>query len=102
MNRTDMVNKLAEHARVSKEIAKTCVDGIFDAQKGILAKAMKRGDKISLVGFGSFEGRTRAARTARNPRTGETIEVEAHLAPNFKPGKGLKEHLKKAKVKTKK
>ena len=63
------------------------MDATFDA----IARSLKKGDKVSLVGFGTFEVRKRAARTGRNPKTGETIKIKASKVPAFKAGKGLKD-----------
>ena len=81
---------VAESTGLSKADAARAVDAVFD---GITA-SLKKGDKVSLVGFGTFAVRDRAARTGRNPKTGETIEIAAGKTPGFKAGKALKDAIK--------
>ncbi|MBF0281636.1 MAG: HU family DNA-binding protein [Zetaproteobacteria bacterium] len=90
MNKADLVNHVAASADLSKVAATSAVDAVLSG----IADALKNGDNVSLVGFGTFSVADRAARTARNPRTGETIEVAASKAPKFKAGKVLKDSLK--------
>ena len=90
MNKTDLVNTVATQADLTKGDAKKAVDALFETISNILAKE----EKIQLVGFGTFEVRDRAARTGRNPQTGEEIQIEASKVPAFKPGKELKEAVK--------
>ena len=87
MNKTDLVETVATEADVSKATAGRCVDAVFDA----ITAALKADDTVNLVGFGSFSTKSRAARTGRNPRTGEPIQIAASRAPGFKPGKALKD-----------
>ena len=87
MNKADFVNAVAAEAELSKTDAANAVDPIIEVVK----KALKKGDSVSLVGFGTFEVRKRAARTGRNPRTGETIKIKASKIPSFKAGKALKD-----------
>ena len=87
MNKADLVDAVAEAADVSKAQAQRCVDAVFDS----IAEGLKAGDTVNLVGFGTFSTKERAARTGRNPRTGEAIEIAASRAPGFKPGKALKD-----------
>ncbi|MEJ5208756.1 MAG: HU family DNA-binding protein [Lysobacteraceae bacterium] len=87
MNKADFVNAVAAEAELSKTDAANAVDAIIEVVK----KALKKGDSVSLVGFGTFEVRKRAARTGRNPRTGETIKIKASKIPSFKAGKALKD-----------
>lgn len=87
MNKADFINAVADKAGMTKADAERAVEAVFGVVKG----ALKAGDNISLVGFGTFTVRTRAARTGRNPRTGETIEIKASKVPAFKAGKGLKD-----------
>ena len=87
MNKADLVSKVAEKAGLSKKDAEKAVVAVFD---GIQA-ALKAGDKVQLVGFGTFEIRKRGARTGRNPRSGETIQIPASKVPAFKAGKALKD-----------
>jgi DNA-binding protein HU-beta len=75
---------------MSKADAGQAVDALFGAG-GVIAGALKRGDKVQVTGFGTFEAKHRKARTGRNPRTGETIRIAASKAPSFKAGKALKD-----------
>lgn len=90
MNKTDLINEVAETAELSKKDATKAVDALFDAIQNTLAK----GDKVQLIGFGNFEVRERSARKGRNPQTGEEIEIGASKVPAFKPGKALKDAVK--------
>lgn len=94
MNKTELIDKLASATSLSKADAGRAVDALFDVDKGIIADALKTGAKVQITGFGTFETRRRGARTGRNPRTGETIEIPASNSPAFRPGKGLKDGLK--------
>ena len=87
MTKTDLIAQVAANTEMSKKSAEMAVNAAFEA----LGKAMAEGEKISISGFGTFEVRERAARTGRNPHTGETIEIAAAKVPAFKPGKGLKD-----------
>jgi len=86
MNKTDLVNAVAEKANLSKKDAEKALNAVLDVVKDALAQ----GDKVQLVGFGSFEVRERAARVGHNPRTKEVIEIPATRLPVFKAGKALK------------
>ncbi len=90
MNKTELINAVAEAAELSKKDATKAVDAVFDTIQNSLAD----GDKVQLIGFGNFEVRERAARKGRNPQTGEEIEISASKVPAFKPGKALKEAVK--------
>ncbi|MDQ0299794.1 DNA-binding protein HU-beta [Salibacterium salarium] len=87
MNKTDLINAVAEQADISKKDASKAVDAVFDS----ITETLKKGDKIQLVGFGSFEVRERAARKGRNPQTGDEIKIPATKNPAFRPGKQLKD-----------
>lgn len=87
MNKTELVAEVAEQAGLSKKDAEAAVKAFTD----VVAEALKAGDKIQLVGFGTFEVSERAAREGRNPRTGETMTIEASKTPKFKAGKALKD-----------
>jgi len=89
MNKSDLINAVAEAAELSKADATRAVDAFTDVVKNCL----KKGDSVSLVGFGTFSVRKRAARTGRNPRTNEVINIKASNVPGFKAGKGLKDAL---------
>jgi DNA-binding protein HU-beta len=87
LNKTDLVNKVAEKASLSKKEAERAVSALVET----IEEALTEGEKVSLVGFGTFEVRTRAARRGRNPQTGEEIEIAPSRVPAFKAGKALKE-----------
>jgi len=87
MNKTDLINSIADQTGLSKGDATKAVEGVIDA----VTNALRGGDQVALVGFGTFSVRDRAARKGRNPRTGETIQIAASRNPVFKAGKGLKE-----------
>ena len=87
MNKNELINAVADGAAISKKDADAAVTAFMDA----VIHALKEGDKVQLVGFGSFEVRKRNARIGRNPRTKEEIEIPASIVPTFKPGKILKD-----------
>ncbi|TAN83757.1 MAG: HU family DNA-binding protein [Gallionella sp.] len=87
MNKSDLIDAIAKSADISKATAGRALDGAIDSIK----KALKKGDAVSLVGFGTFKVGKRAARNGRNPRTGETIKIKAAKVPKFTAGKGLKD-----------
>ena len=90
MNKTDLVAAVAAKAEISKKDAEAAVAAVF----GAITDALADGDKVSLVGFGTFEVKARAARTGLNPRTGEKLSIPASKAPAFKAGKALKDAVK--------
>jgi DNA-binding protein HU-beta len=87
MNKTDLINAVSEQAEISKKDASKAVDAVCEG----ITESLVKGDKVQLVGFGSFEVRERSARKGRNPQTGEEIEIPATKNPAFKPGKQLKD-----------
>ncbi len=87
MNKTELVAAIAEKAELSKKDAEKALAAFTD----VVAESLKNGDKIQLVGFGTFEVSERAERTGRNPQTGENITIPASKAPKFKAGKALKD-----------
>jgi len=87
MNKADLVQAVAAAAEMSKADATRAIDAVLDS----ISDALKRKDQVTLIGFGTFSVRERAARTGRNPRTKETIEIKAAKVPTFKPGKALKD-----------
>ena len=87
MNKSELVASVAEVAELTKKDAEKAVNAVFAS----VQKALVEDDKVQLIGFGTFEVRTRAARKGRNPQTGETIEIPASKNPVFKAGKALKE-----------
>ena len=91
MNKTDLIQQVAEKAGLSRKDAEKGVNATFDA----IAEALAGGDKVQLVGFGAFEVKSRAARIGRNPKTKESIQIPAAKVPAFKPGKALKDTVSK-------
>ena len=89
MNKAELVAAVAEKAEISKKDAEAAVKAFTD----VVAEELKMGEKIQLVGFGTFEVSERAARTGRNPQTGAEMTIAASKAPKFKAGKALKDSL---------
>ena len=89
MNKTELIAAVAEKAEISKKDAEKAVKAFTD----VIAEELKNGEKVQLVGFGTFEVSERAAREGRNPATNETIKIPASKAPRFKAGKALKDML---------
>ena len=90
MNKSEFTTQVAERSGITKTQASKVVDAIFAPKDGIIAKTLKKGDKLSLTGFGTFGVSKRAARTGRNPRTGKPIKIGASKSASFKAGKTLK------------
>jgi DNA-binding protein HU-beta len=90
MNKTDLIAAVAAKAELSKKDADAAVSAVFDA----VSEALAQGDKVQLVGFGTFEVRARAAKQGRNPKTGEAMTIAASKVPAFKAGKALKDAVK--------
>ena len=91
MNKTELIAEIAKKADLSKKDAEKALNATIET----ISCTMAKGDKIQLVGFGSFETKTRAAHTGRNPRTKETMEFPAKTIPVFKAGKALKDKVAK-------
>ncbi len=87
MNKSELVAAIAEKTGATKKDAENIMSATFD----VISDALAKGDKVSLIGFGNFEVRERAAREGKNPRTGEKIKIAACKVPAFKPGKALKD-----------
>ena len=87
MNKTELINAVAEQAALSKKDSEAAVNAALE----VITAALKDGDKVQLVGFGSFEVKKREARVGRNPKTKEAIDIPASKVPVFKPGKALKD-----------
>lgn len=87
MNKSELIDQIADAADVSKASAGRALDAVLEA----ITKAMKKGDMVTLVGFGTFYVGKRAARNGRNPRTGATIKIKATKTPKFRAGKSLKD-----------
>lgn len=91
MNKAELVEAMAKKTGATKKATEESLNALVEE----ITKALKKGDKVQLVGFGTFEVRKRAARKGRNPQTGEEIKIPASKAPAFKPGKALKEVVNK-------
>jgi DNA-binding protein HU-beta len=89
VNRNELVDAVAEETKLKKADASKAVDAVFST----IEEALKNGDEVRLVGFGTFSVAARAASEGRNPRTGEKIKIAASKQPKFKPGKGLRDSL---------
>tara|TARA_B100001057_G_scaffold92623_2_gene88879 strand:+ start:932 stop:1204 length:273 start_codon:yes stop_codon:yes gene_type:complete len=89
VNKSELIDQIAESADISKTAASRALEATIDAVAG----SLKNGESVSLVGFGTFLVRERAARAGRNPKTGATIQIAAAKVPAFKPGKALKDAL---------
>lgn len=87
MNKTELIAAVAEQAEVSKKDAEKALKAFVD----VVTEELKKGEKVQLVGFGTFEVSERAAREGRNPQTGKTMKIDACKAPKFKAGKALKD-----------
>jgi DNA-binding protein HU-beta len=95
MNKSELVQSLASKTDMTKADAQRAVDALFNTKDGVLTGALKKGDRVQITGFGTFETRKRKARTGRNPRTGKEIKIGATVSPSFRPGKALKDAVKK-------
>ena len=91
MNKAELIAAVTEASGVSKKDTEAVIKATFDK----IADAMAAGDKVQLIGFGTFETRERGERTGKNPRTGETVTIAACKAPAFKAGKALKDAVNK-------
>lgn len=91
MTKTELIDSVAEKSGLTKKDSGKAVDAVLS----VMTEALSSGEKVQLVGFGSFEVRQRSARTGRNPQTGAVIEIKARKVPVFKPGKALKEAVDK-------
>lgn len=89
MNKSELIDAIS--ARVGGNVSKKAVGEVIDAFTDTVADTLKKGDKVSLIGFGTFEARARAARNGRNPRTGATVKIAASKNPAFSAGKALKD-----------
>ncbi len=90
MNKTDLINAVAEASDLSKKDAGKAVDAVFQT----IMDSLKAGEKVQIIGFGNFEVRDRAARKGRNPQTGEEIQIPASKVPAFRAGKALRDAVK--------
>jgi len=87
MNKSDLIDAIA----LSADISKAAAGRALEATVGSITEALQAGDQVALVGFGTFQVKERAARSGRNPQTGETIQIKASKVPGFKAGKALKD-----------
>ena len=94
MNKTDMIGRLAHGMGGTKSDAGLVLDALFDPDDGIIAGSLGAGDAVHVTGFGTFEVHIAAARTGRNPSTGEPIQIPAHRRVAFRAGKGLKSRVR--------
>ena len=90
MNKSELISAIAKEADVTKEVAAKSLDATVES----ITKALKDGDTVTLVGFGTFQVKQRSAREGRNPKTGQAISIAAANVPSFKAGKGLKDAVK--------
>ena len=90
MNKTELIDALASASGLSKADATRAVESLFGAD-GLIAGELRKGEKVQITGFGTFQARKRAARTGRDPRTGNAIQIKAATLPSFKAGQGLKD-----------
>ena len=90
MNKSELIQHVADEHEVSRAMASRIINGLFDPNVGVIAKALKKGDSVSITGFGTFEQRKRGARTFRNPQTGEPVKAKASKVPAFRAGATLK------------
>lgn len=91
MNKGELIAALAAKTELTKKDSETALNGLIE----VISEALTKGDKVQLIGFGTFEAKSRPARTARNPRTGESVKIAASKAPVFKAGKALKDAVNK-------
>ena len=89
MNKTELIEHIAERADLSKASAGRALEAVIEGVKA----SLKKGQSVSVLGFGTFSVTKRAARTGRNPSTGAAIKIKAAKVPTFRPGKALKDHL---------
>ncbi len=93
MNKSELVQQLANRANISRADAQKAVEALFSVNDGIISQALRGGDKVTITGFGSFETKRREARKGRNPRTGKEIDIAASTSAAFRAGKGLKDSI---------
>jgi DNA-binding protein HU-beta len=98
MNKSELIQHIADEAELSRAKAAAIVNMLFDPSAGVIARALKKGETVSLTGFGSFEQRARGARTFRNPQTGDPVKAKATKVPAFRAGATLKATVKGVKA----
>jgi DNA-binding protein HU-beta len=94
MNKADLIDNIATATDISKAVAGKVLDSVID----VITSALSKGDMVTLIGFGTFVVRERSARTGRNPRTGQTIQIKGGRVPGFKAGKALKDAVSEGKA----
>ena len=96
MTKAELIDKLADHADITKTTARRVVDALFsiEARKGIIAIELDGGRKVTIPGFGTFATRRAKARQGRNPATGKTMDIPARTLPTFRAGKGLRDRVR--------
>ncbi len=94
MNKADLIDVLAQNGTLTKAKAGEVIDLVLDS----ISKSLKKGESVTLVGFGTFDVSKREARKGRNPQTGETLKIKARTVAKFRPGKALRESVSKVKV----
>ena len=99
MNKSELIQAIADEHELSRAMASRIVNSLFDPNGGVIAKALKKGETVSITGFGSFEQRKRGARTFRNPQTGEPVKAKAAKVPAFRAGATLKSAVRGGKAK---
>ena len=98
MNKSELIQHIADEAELSRAAASRIVNLLFDPVDGVIAKSVKKGEAVNITGFGTFEQRQRGARTFRNPQTGEPVKAKATKVPAFRAGATLKGTVKGARA----
>lgn len=98
MNKSELVQALSSRTELNRADATRAVEALFNPDDGLIADALRSGDKVQITGFGTFETRHRKARTGRNPRTGTEIRIPPTVSASFRPGKALKDSVRPAEV----
>ncbi len=98
MKKSELIDRVAEKAEISKAAAARAVEAIFDTTSGAISEAVRAGGQVAIPGFGRFRTKTRAARKGRNPQTGAEIDIPERTVVQFSVGKGLREELRSAKA----
>jgi DNA-binding protein HU-beta len=93
VNKSELIQQLVSRTDLSRSQAQNAVEALFSPEDGLIAEALKNGEKVQITGFGSFETKSREARKGRNPRTGKEIDIAASTSATFRPGKGLKDSI---------
>lgn len=94
MNKSELVQALSDRTDLSRADATKAVEALFSPDDGLITETLKRGDRVQITGFGTFETKERKARTGRNPRTGREIRIGPTVSATFRPGKALKDSVR--------